>query len=103
MAQAKGRIQIMAGSGVNGGNAHLFSEIGTDAIHFSIRKKRNSIGSLSMGANYDVDEEKITAIIKALKEWMAIDISSRPRHLMRARFPFENEGVDSVRSKRKTG
>lgn len=68
VSQANGRIQLMAGSGVNGGNAHLFSEIGVDAIHFSIRKKRNSIGSLSMGANYDVDEEKIVAILKALKE-----------------------------------
>ena len=68
VAQADGRIQIMAGSGVNAGNTHLFSEIGADAIHFSIRKKRNSIGSLSMGANYDVDEEKIAAILKAVKE-----------------------------------
>ena len=68
IAQANGRIQIMAGSGVNGGNAHLFSGIGVEAIHFSIRKKRNSIGSLSMGANYDVDEEKITSILIAVKE-----------------------------------
>ena len=66
VSQANGRIQIMAGSGVNGGNAHLFQSGGVDALHFSIRKKRNSIGSLSMGANYDVDEEKIVSINRAL-------------------------------------
>jgi copper homeostasis protein len=67
VTQANGRIQIMAGSGVNSGNAHLFQSAGVDALHFSIRKKRNSIGSLSMGANYDVDEEKVMVILKTLE------------------------------------
>ena len=65
--QASERIEIMAGSGINGNNAHLFQSVGIDALHFSIRKKRNSIGSLSMGMNYDVDEKKIMAMLNTLR------------------------------------
>jgi copper homeostasis protein len=37
---AAGRIEIMAGSGVNPGNARLLAASGVDALHFSATKKR---------------------------------------------------------------
>jgi copper homeostasis protein len=42
VAAAKGRIQIMAGSGVNPMNCLDFVQIGVDAIHLSARTTRNS-------------------------------------------------------------
>jgi copper homeostasis protein len=42
VAAAKGRIQMMAGSGVNPVNCLDFIQIGVDAIHLSARTTRNS-------------------------------------------------------------
>lgn len=42
VAQAGGRIEIMAGSGVNPLNARLLASTGVDALHFSARTWRDS-------------------------------------------------------------
>ena len=63
---ADGRIEIMAGSGVNATNITTIRAAGVDAAHFSIRKKQNRMVSLNMGAQYAVDEDKITSILKTL-------------------------------------
>ena len=79
--RAAGRIQIMAGSGVNGSNAELLYEAGVRAFHFSARKKSDSAMQFrnealqSMGNNafsdeynrYVFDEEKVLGILKAIR------------------------------------
>ncbi len=61
----RGRIQVMAGGGVNLENAtRLKGRI--DALHFNVRKPRSTSG-LSMGVSYDLDEDKIAAISKLLQ------------------------------------
>ena len=60
--QANGRIEIMAGSGINSQNIKLFKTLGVDAAHFSIRKKLLENTNLNMGEQYEVDEEKLVAI-----------------------------------------
>jgi len=68
ITQSDGRIEIMAGSGVNASNIKTLKAAGVDAAHFSIRKKQNRIVSLNMGTQYEVDEEKIVEIKKALNK-----------------------------------
>ena len=77
-AQAAGRIEIMAGSGVSPDNARLLAEAGVDAIHFSARRYRPSgmvyrRDGVPMGLpgvpDYDAaeaDEETIRAILNQL-------------------------------------
>lgn len=38
--QAAGRIEVMAGSGVNPSNTRLLAATGVDALHFSTRRER---------------------------------------------------------------
>ena len=57
--------QIMAGGGVNVGNATALLELGLDAIHFSIRKAINQ--NSQMGTTYDVDHDKIKSILDEIK------------------------------------
>lgn len=64
---ANGRIEIMAGSGVNATNAMALKSTGIDALHFSIRKPTGSVLPLGMGVNYTPDVEKILGILKELK------------------------------------
>lgn len=61
---AQGRIQIMAGSGVNSSNAQQLLETGIDAIHFTARKRKTDT-SLNMGVEYEPDEGKITSILNS--------------------------------------
>lgn len=63
--KAKGRIQIMAGSGVSATNALQLAKTGVDAIHFSSRKAGRE-EKLGMGTSYQPDAEKIEATLKAL-------------------------------------
>ncbi|WP_295940824.1 copper homeostasis protein CutC [uncultured Alistipes sp.] len=42
VAQAAGRIEVMAGSGVNPANVRLLAQTGVDALHFSARGLRQS-------------------------------------------------------------
>jgi copper homeostasis protein len=65
---ANGRIEIMAGSGVNASNAAALKTSGVDALHFSIRKPTGSVLPLGMGANYGLDEEKILGTLSMLKK-----------------------------------
>lgn len=78
---AAGRIEIMAGSGVNSGNALQLAKCGVDALHFSAKqtiaggmKYRNP--RISMGgtdavdefALRTVDEEEVTKILRIVKD-----------------------------------
>ncbi len=57
------QIQIMAGSGINAGNAVKISSSGVKNLHFTARKSNNQPVMLSMGELMLVDEEKIKSII----------------------------------------
>ena len=81
VSAAKGRIQIMAGSGVNPMNCLDFVQIGVDAIHLSARTTRNSemeyrrpgisMGGVSEISEFEVaysSEEIIRAAISKINE-----------------------------------
>jgi len=59
-------IEIMAGSGINAENVHLFRDIGLNAIHFSIRKQDFISNNVSMGNQFSPDENKIKQIIQII-------------------------------------
>jgi copper homeostasis protein len=64
VAASKGRIQIMAGSGVNTINCLDFVQIGVDAIHLSARTTRNSAmeyrrPGISMGGVAEISEFEV--------------------------------------------
>ena len=80
VAKAAGRIEIMAGSGVNADNAMAIASTGVDALHFSAKKMvaggmeyRNP--RISMGGSDAVDEfalrvvdeEEVEKILKLVK------------------------------------
>ena len=78
--QAAGRIGIMAGSGVNAGNAAEIAAAGVDAIHFSARRLYDSRmqfrnPSVSMGGceavpeygMYDADTDVVRAIMESCR------------------------------------
>ena len=74
--QAGGRVQIMAGSGVNAANARALMELGVDAIHLSGKSSRDSemkfrnpnvfmggVPGLPEYEQYYSDAEKIKAVL----------------------------------------
>lgn len=62
-----GRIEIMAGSGVNSSNANIIANTGVDAIHFTSHiVSEKSIG-LGMGQVNLPDSEKIKSIMNLFK------------------------------------
>ena len=63
---ANGKIEIMAGSGINHLNAKAISGIGVSALHFTARKEKSKIDPFNMGLEYDIDKDKIQSILKAL-------------------------------------
>ena len=63
---ANGRIEIMAGSGVNASNAKELIKTGVDAIHFTGTQIAEEV-QLGMGVKYKVDEDKIASIMKLKK------------------------------------
>lgn len=78
--QAKGRVQIMAGSGVNAANANTLIELGVDAIHLSGKSSRDSemefrnpnvfmggVSGLPEYEQYYSDVEKIKAVLDNVK------------------------------------
>lgn len=65
--KADGRIEIMAGSGVNSSNAIQLSETGVNALHFTIHQKNTTSENLGMGNRTVIDKEKITSIIQLFK------------------------------------
>ena len=81
VAQADGRIKIMAGSGVRPENAALIAATGADAIHFSARtlceggmrwrKEGISMGGSDGISEYDrleADPKVIARIMEAIKK-----------------------------------
>jgi copper homeostasis protein len=65
--QAKGQIQIMAGSGINTNNASIIASRGIPALHFTARKQLDEVIDLNMGSNYIEDKNKITQIVHLVK------------------------------------
>ena len=78
--QAKGRVQIMAGSGVNAANANTLITLGVDAIHLSGKSSRDSemefrnpnvfmggVSGLPEYEQYYSDVEKIKAVLDNVK------------------------------------
>jgi copper homeostasis protein len=71
VAKAAGRIEIMAGSGVNPQNCQQFIDIGVDAVHTSARTVRDSAmdyrrPGISMGGLTEVSEFEIAYASEAL-------------------------------------
>lgn len=71
VARASGRIEIMAGSGVNPQNCRQFIDIGVDAVHTSARTVRDSAmdyrrPGISMGGLAEVSEFEIPYASEAL-------------------------------------
>jgi copper homeostasis protein len=62
--QAAGRIEIMAGSGVNPNNALMLSKVKVDALHFTARKTIDKNDDFSFGTDIEVDQTKIEEILK---------------------------------------
>lgn len=65
--ESAGRIQIMAGSGVNASNAKKLASIGVDALHFTSHKIV-STAKMGMGTHFIPNEEKIREVKMALNE-----------------------------------
>lgn len=78
--QAGGRIQIMAGSGVNAGNVLKIAETGVDAVHLSAKNGRESdmqyrnpaifMGGISGISEYQItycDEDKVKEVRNILQ------------------------------------
>lgn len=63
---ANGRIEIMAGSGVNALNGEELMNTGVDALHFTGIKVAEEV-QLGMGVKYMVDEQKVESILKLKK------------------------------------
>ena len=63
---SNGRIQIMAGSGVNSTNVNELIQAKVDAIHFTARKEISIEDSLNMGKEYESDITKIKTIKELL-------------------------------------
>ncbi len=64
--EANGKIKIIAGSGINALNAHLFLNFGLEAIHCTARKKIHQLTEIDMGNEYEPDQKKIEEIQKVL-------------------------------------
>lgn len=63
---AKGRIEIMAGSGINSSHAKEISQTGVSALHFTARKEKSNFDPLNMGLEYEIDKDKIQGILNAI-------------------------------------
>lgn len=57
------RIQVIAGSGVNAGNALRFSGLGINYLHFTARKPESEAMQMGMGQAMVTDTDKIEKII----------------------------------------
>lgn len=73
VAEAAGQIEIMAGSGVDAGNAPALAAIGVDALHFSAKRAVVEAGGVRMGSasdgvgGYEVtDRDRALAVVAAL-------------------------------------
>ncbi len=66
IAKANGRIEIMAGAGINAINAQHFQGIGLSAIHCTARRKVAQMDNFYMGSVYAPYVEKIKSILAIL-------------------------------------
>jgi copper homeostasis protein CutC len=64
---ADGKIDIMAGSGINALNVKEFSKIGVQAVHFTAKQDLKELLPIDMGPKYAVDNQKINAIFAAVQ------------------------------------
>lgn len=64
--KAGGRIELMAGSGVNAANAATLIAAGVDALHCSIRKPIEAADTFGMASAYAVDTAKIETLLAAI-------------------------------------
>ena len=62
--QAAGRIEIMAGSGVNADTALQIAKTKVDALHFTARKPLGVKDDFGFGRNVQIDRNKIYDIIQ---------------------------------------
>ncbi len=65
--EADGKIQIMAGSGVNKNNAQLLAQAGVDDLHFTSHQSVNEI-PFGMGVQYEFNPQKLIAIDHEFKD-----------------------------------
>ncbi|MCZ4410651.1 copper homeostasis protein CutC [Cryomorphaceae bacterium 1068] len=64
VAWANGRMEIMAGSGVNATNALMLANVGVDALHFTSHISQETKDSFGMGLKTISDTNKIKSIAK---------------------------------------
>ncbi|MEO9533519.1 MAG: copper homeostasis protein CutC [Crocinitomicaceae bacterium] len=62
--KAAGRIEIMAGAGVNAENALKLARAKVDALHFSARVTLGDSNNYGFGNNFHVDRNKIYDVLK---------------------------------------
>ena len=66
--QSNGKIDIMAGSGVNASNVNELSELGVDALHFTSHKINSEKEQLGMGVKTIPNPEKIGSIMAIINQ-----------------------------------
>lgn len=64
--RAQGRIEIMAGAGINAGNVLEIVRLGVDSVHFTAKKMIDEGLMLNMGPKYVVDVDKINSIVNLI-------------------------------------
>jgi copper homeostasis protein len=62
--QAAGRIEIMAGAGVNSDNALKLARAKVDALHFTARTITGPSDKFGFGSDIKIDRTKIEAVLK---------------------------------------
>ena len=62
-------MRIIAGSGVNGSNAHDLLQNGVHGLHMTSRKQKELPDPFQMGAEYELDEVKLKRMFDALESW----------------------------------
>lgn len=66
--KAAGRIQIMAGSGINATQVDSFKDIGIKDLHFSAQVVSNATSAYGFGNSFQIDTNKIVSIIEKVKK-----------------------------------
>lgn len=66
--QSNGKIDIMAGSGVNASNAKELFELGIDALHFTSHQTHSEKEQLGMGIKTIPNPEKIESILAIINQ-----------------------------------
>lgn len=76
--QARGRIKILAGSGVNAGNVHEILATGVDEVHASCQVPRLQPDSKVVELGFDERESRrivageVSALVSAIKAWPGV-------------------------------